>query len=116
MHIGLNAHLLSNAAGYRSAGIRNYIDSLLTHLPPAAPPDWRFTAMVGVQSTVSIPGITFRHARMNTESPVNRILWEQAIQLWQLGDFDLYHALAFVSPLILSKPSVVTVYDLSFIH
>jgi glycosyltransferase involved in cell wall biosynthesis len=33
-----------------------------------------------------------------------------------LGEFDLYHALAFVSPLVLRLPSVVTVYDLSFIH
>jgi len=118
MHIGLNAHLLSNAAGYRSAGIRNYIDSLLTHLPAAAPTDWRFTALVGAQSTAKIPGIDLRHARTDTESPLRRIAWEQLAQPWQLllSDFDLYHALAFVAPLILTRPSVVTIYDLSFIH
>jgi glycosyltransferase involved in cell wall biosynthesis len=116
MHIGLNAHLLSSAAGYRTAGIHGYIDHLLRHLPQAAPPDWSFTAMVGTRSQHQIDGITLKRARWNTESAIARILWEQMIQPTQLGSFDLYHALAFVSPLLLSKPSVVTVYDLSFIH
>jgi glycosyltransferase involved in cell wall biosynthesis len=57
-----------------------------------------------------------RHARFETESPLRRILWEQAVQPFQLGEFDLLHSLAFASPLLLNRPSVVTVYDLSFIH
>jgi len=31
-HIGINAHLLSGKAGYRSAGIHGYIAGTLTHL------------------------------------------------------------------------------------
>lgn len=115
-HIGLNAHLLSGQAGYRSAGIHGYIYHTLANLQAAAPADWRFTAMVGAGNSLTINGITSRQSRWNTESPLRRILWEQLAHPPQLGEFDLYHALAFVSPLIMRKPSVVTVYDLSFIH
>lgn len=115
-HIGLNAHLLSGQAGYRSAGIHGYIYHTLANLQAAAPPEWCFTAMVGEANRLTFDGITARHSQWNTETPLRRILWEQLAQPWQLGEFDLYHALAFVSPLILPKASVVTVYDLSFIH
>jgi glycosyltransferase involved in cell wall biosynthesis len=116
MRIGLNAHLLSNQAGYRTTGIHHYIDNLLKHLPQAAPADWRFTAMVGLGDSPQYNGINIRHSRWETESPFKRILWEQFAQPWQLGDYDLYHALAFVAPLWLAKPCVVTIYDLSFVH
>src|SRR5262245_55408473 len=110
MHIGLNAHLLSSQVGYRSAGIHGYIHRLLKHLPKAAPDDWHFTAMVGAANNASYDRITMRRSRWDTESPNKRILWEQVAQPFQLGDFDLYHAMAFVAPLWLTKPCVVTVY------
>ncbi len=116
MYIGLNAHLLSSKLGYRSAGIHGYIYNLLAHLAAAAPQDWRFTAMVGRDNQAAFDGITLRRAKLDTESPLRRILWEQLAQPLQLGEFDVYHALAFVAPLLLTKPSVVTIYDLSFIH
>ncbi|MEZ4669094.1 MAG: glycosyltransferase family 1 protein [Anaerolineae bacterium] len=116
IHIGLNAHLLSGRAGYRSAGIHGYIYHTLANLHAAAPDGWQFTALVGADNFSTLDGITMRRSRMNTESPIRRILWEQVAQPAQLAEYDLYHAMAFVSPLILSKPSVVTVYDLSFIH
>src|SRR4051812_47612553 len=116
MHIGLNAHLLSSRAGYRSAGIHGYIDGLLRHLPAALPPDWQAAAYVGAANTTQIAGLTMRRSRMDTESPLRRIVWEQAVQPFALGGLDLYHALAFVAPLILTLPSVVTIYDLSFVH
>lgn len=116
MHIGLNAHLLSGTAGYRSAGIHGYIEQLLRHLPAAVPPGWRLTALVGAGNNIQFEGLQKLRSWMDTEPPLRRILWEQAIQPWELGEFDLYHALAFVAPLWLRKPSVVTVYDLSFIH
>lgn len=125
-HIALNAHLLSGKPGYRSAGIHGYIDGLLRHLPlitssiaGRSPADaWAFTAFVGGANARTYPGITMRRASFDTESPLKRILWEQAIQPFSLlgGGFDLYHALAFASPLLLTRPSVVTIYDLSFIH
>lgn len=116
VHIGLNAHLLARQAGYRAAGIHGYIDGLLSHLRSNAPDDWRFMAMVGAGSEARFNGLALRPSRWNTESPLRRILWEQVAQPSQLRAFDLYHALAFVSPLALPVPSVVTVYDLSFIH
>lgn len=116
MKIGLNAHLLSARAGFRTAGVHGYIYNLLRCLPAAAPDDWTFTAMVGGANQTTFDGITMRRAGWDTESPIRRILWEQFAQPSQLREFDLYHALAFVSPFINSTPSVVTVYDLSFIH
>ncbi len=115
-HIGLNAHLLSGKAGYRSAGIHGYIYHTLAHLAAAAPGDWRFTAMVAAANQMTFDGITMRRSQLDTESPLRRILWEQFAQPAQLGEFDLYHGMAFASPLLLTKPSVITVYDLSFIH
>jgi glycosyltransferase involved in cell wall biosynthesis len=115
-HIGLNAHLLSGKTGYRSAGIHGYIANTLAHLAAAGPNDWHFTAMVGASNTMTFDGITMRHSQLDTESPLRRILWEQFAQPTQLGGFDLYHGMAFASPLLLTKPSVITVYDLSFIH
>jgi glycosyltransferase involved in cell wall biosynthesis len=115
-HIGLNAHLLSGRAGYRSAGIHGYIHGSLAHLAAAAPADWRFTALVGRENRLTFDGIAMRRTRLDTENPLRRILWEQVAQPFALGGFDLVHEMAFVSPLWLSRPSVVTVYDLSFIH
>ncbi len=116
MHIGLNAHLLAGNAGYRSAGIHNYIAHLLRHLPSALPQDWHLTALVGAENTFSFEHVEMRRSRIHTASPMRRILWEQLLQPFAMGGFDGYHALAFVSPLLLLKPSVVTIYDLSFVH
>jgi glycosyltransferase involved in cell wall biosynthesis len=116
MHIALNAHLLSSQAGYRAAGIHGYIDGLLRHLKANAPSAWRFTAMVGKAYTTSYPGLTMQRAPFDTESPPRRILWEQLLQPFALRGCDLHHALAFVAPLAINRPFVVTIYDLSFIH
>lgn len=116
MHIGLNAHLLSGRAGYRSAGIHGYIYNTLAHLADLAPDDWRFTAMVGATNHTQFDGMTMRRSRFDTVSPLRRIVWEQVMQPSQLPEFDLYHTLAFVAPLWLNTPLVVTVYDLSFLH
>jgi glycosyltransferase involved in cell wall biosynthesis len=116
MHIGLNAHLLSPTAGYRAAGIHNFIHQLITHMPDQAPADWRFTAMVGRGCRALYPRVTMRRAWLNTESPLTRIVWEQLAQPWQLRSFDLVHEMAFVSPLFQTKPTVVTVYDLTFMR
>ncbi|MCY3834577.1 MAG: glycosyltransferase family 1 protein [Chloroflexi bacterium] len=116
MRIGLNAHLLSGQTGYRSAGIHAYISNLLRHLPEQAPRDWQFEALVGAATSASFPGVSMSRARMNTASPLRRIFWEQALQPWQLRRYDLYHALAFVAPAVLTAPMVVTVYDLSFLR
>ena len=108
--------MLSGRAGYRSAGIHGYISNLLRDLPVQAPASWQFEAMVGAANRATYPGLRMLRAGLDTEPPWRRIVWEQALQPWQLRRYDLYHALAFVAPLILTAPMVVTVYDLSFLH
>jgi glycosyltransferase involved in cell wall biosynthesis len=115
IHIGLNAHLLSGQAGYRRAGIHGYIANTLLHLPDADP-DLRYTVFVGEGHVPDHARFAVRRSRLPTGRPPGRILWEQAIQPWQVGGLDLLHGMAFVSPLLTRVPSVVTVYDLSFIH
>jgi glycosyltransferase involved in cell wall biosynthesis len=114
MHIGLNAHLLAGAQGFRRAGIHHYIYNLIAHLPQADPA-LRATIFVGAGEVPPTP-YTVRRSRLKTDSPLRRILWEQLIQPFQLNGLDLMHELAFVAPLIMPRPFVVTVYDLSFIR
>lgn len=116
VHIGINAHLLSNKPGYRAAGIHNVLHQLLVHLPDTLPDDWQLTAMVGRENPAQYAGVDMKHASLDTASASKRILWEQAMQPWQLGRYDLYHAGAFVAPMLLRQPMVVTVYDLTFMR
>lgn len=113
-HVALNAQLLAGRASYRSAGIHQYIDNLLRHLP-AADPDFRYTVFVG-EGQPEMNGATVRRSAFPTGNPIVRVLWEQLFQpvaLWRARP-DLLHSLAFVSPVLAPCPSVVTVYDLSF--
>lgn len=116
MRIGINAHLLSRQSGYRSAGIHGFIYNTLANIGRYKPEDWEFTAMVGSACPHFFDDVVVRKSKMDTERPAQRILWEQTRQPFQMGDFDLVHAMAFVSPVLSRKPSVVTVYDLSFVH
>ncbi|MBX3066772.1 MAG: glycosyltransferase family 4 protein [Anaerolineae bacterium] len=115
MHIGLNAHLLAKESGYRRAGIHTYIYNTLLHLPEIEP-TWRYTALVGEGSPPPHPNLHVRRSRLNTASPLKRIVWEQIAQPFQLGEFDLVHQMAFVAPLIKPRPFVVTIYDLTFLR
>lgn len=114
-HIGLNAHLLSGQAGYRRAGIHGYIANTLRCLP-AADPNLRYTIFVGPGMPPESPQFTVQRTSLPTDKAPVRILWEQALQPWQLGGIDLQHGMTFVTPELSRKPSVVTVYDLSFHH
>lgn len=114
--IAINAHLLSSQGSYRAAGIHNVLHQTLTHLPTFAPDDWQMTAFVGGKNQAQYDQVSMQRASFDTESAAKRILWEQALQPFQLGDYDLYHAGAFVAPLLLNTPMVVTVYDLTFMR
>ncbi len=117
-HIALNAHLLTAHKGYRSAGINGYIYHLLRALP-TADPALRYTVFAGPQSDPPAHArLTVRCAPWSTARPVRRIAWEQLLQPAAVMQTqpDLLHALAFVSPVLTRTPSVVTVYDLSFVH
>jgi glycosyltransferase involved in cell wall biosynthesis len=116
IHVGVNAHLLSLAEGYRSAGINWYIHNLLKHLPEADE-GIRYTAFLGERSYPGETGLGLRFSRLPTHRPPVRILWEQAVQPWslRLAGVDLLHSPAFVSPLIANCPTIITVHDLSFL-
>lgn len=115
-HIGLNAHLLSPAHTYRGAGINWYIHNLLLNLAPADQEN-RYTVFLGDRRFLPNSGLTLRTSWLPTTRPLVRIGWEQLIQpfvLWQ-EKIDLLHSLAFVTPLVSPCPSVITIYDLSFV-
>src|SRR5215468_1655966 len=115
VYIGLNAHLLASGPGYRRAGIHGYISQLIDHLP-AADPDYCYRVFVGSGEVSAHPQISLRRSKLYTNRPLNRIIWEQFAQPWELGGLDLVHEMAFVAPLVMPKPFVVTVYDLTFIR
>jgi glycosyltransferase involved in cell wall biosynthesis len=116
--VGINAHLLSGEAGYRRAGIHQYIAQVLRHLPweEGEPTYVVFTQQKNLFA--QIPGITAVSSRLATENRLFRIFWEQVVWPWQLRQFEatLLHSMAFVTPLFSRCPAVITVYDLSFYH
>ena len=116
-HIGLNAHLLSGQASYRSAGIHGYIKNTLAHLP-AADPALRYTAFVGQGQPPTHERVAVRRSSLPTGRPSARILWEQIVQPIALArnGIDLHHGMGFALPLVWRGPSVVTIYDLSFMR
>jgi len=116
MHIGLNAHLLSLAHTYRGAGIHWYIYNLLLNLALADQVN-QYTVFLGDRRFPPNSGLTLRTSWLPTTHPLVRIGWEQLVQpfvLWQ-EKIDLVHSLAFVTPLVSPCPSVITIYDLSFL-
>jgi glycosyltransferase involved in cell wall biosynthesis len=117
LHVGLNAHLLSLGRNYRGAGINWYIYNLLRCLPRIVG-HHRYTAFLSERRFSPEPPLAVNLSRLPTVRAPVRIFWEQAVQPWALrqAGVDLLHAMAFVSPLIQPCPSVVTVYDLSFLR
>jgi len=115
LHIALNAHLLSGAPTYRSAGVHRYIYYLLAHLPGAG---CRVTVFVGPHSRLPEDGYVVRRSRWPTQRPPVRVFWEQAVQPGLLREMgaDLAHGPVFVGPLAAPCPFVVTVHDLSFLR
>ncbi len=116
IHVGVNAHLLSLAESYRSAGINWYIYNLLQHLPEVAS-DIEYTVFMSERQYTAAPGIRLQVSQLPTCRPPVRILWEQALQPWAVhrAKVDLLHSPAFVGPLVGACPLVVTVHDLSFL-
>lgn len=116
--MGINAHLLSGEAGYRRAGIHQYIAQVLRHLPweEGEPTYVVFTQQKNLFEDV--PGITAVSSRLPTQNRLLRILWEQVVWPWQARQHQLklLHSMAFVTPLLAAEPAVITVYDLSFLH
>jgi glycosyltransferase involved in cell wall biosynthesis len=116
IRIGVNAHLLSLALGYRSAGINWYIHNLLRRLPEADP-ELEYTVFVGERGYSAPRSMRLQVSRLPTGRPPVRILWEQALQPWAVrrAQVDVLHGPAFVGPLTSACPCVITFHDLSFL-
>ena len=118
--VGLNALLLYSGRGasYRRAGIDGYIRGLLPHLPAA---DTRLTYTAFVSSLLDDAHNGMAAVRVPPRlsvRPLVRVLWEQLFlpRLCVQERVRLLHAMAFVSPVLTPVPTVVTVYDLSFLR
>lgn len=120
MHVGLNAHLLSFAATYRGAGISRYIRNLISHLLLASDGE-RFTVFLGDDNLppdwLRADSLTPVVSRLPTVRPPVRVAWEQLIQPLEVRrrGIGVLHSMGYVKPLVCRCPSVVTVYDLSFL-
>ena len=116
-HIGINAHLLATATGYRRAGIHHYIHQIVRHLPPAAGTRYTiYTRLTG--GWESRPDMGFAGTRLPTGNRAARIMWEQVVWPFMArhDGLTLLHSFAFAMPRLVSRPVVVTIYDLSFIE
>jgi glycosyltransferase involved in cell wall biosynthesis len=116
IHVGVNAHLLSLAESYRSAGISWYIQNLLRHLPDVDP-GIAYTVFLGEKRYMGGSGLHLVPSRLPTQRPEVRIFWEQVIQPWAIrrAGVDLIHGMALVGPAASACPSLVTIHDLSFL-
>lgn len=116
-HVALSAHLLSGAASYRTAGIHGYLFNTLSHLP-GIDPELAYTVFVGKGQLPVSSQWAIRRSYLPTDHPGVRIIWEQALAPLELARVqpDLVHGMAFATPLLWPGPSVVTIFDLSFMR
>jgi len=117
-HIGINAHLLSGTSGYRRAGIHHYIGQLLSNLP-TIDGELNFTVYTNNKESLKLTSaMRVLASRWPTSQRVVRIFWEQLA--WPIlaasSQVDLLHSLAFVTPILTRRKTIVTVFDLSFIY
>ncbi len=116
--VGINAHLLSPAASYRRTGIHHYIAQVLRHLPLTNRSADYIVYTRDMNVVGNCEGLEVISSIWPTERRLLRILWEQSA--WPLQavkeKLDLLHSMAFVTPILGQIPTIVTVYDLSFIH
>ncbi len=116
-HVAINAHLLSGRAGYRSAGVHQYIYHLLRYLGQADD-GLRYTVLLGEGILPTDVTLSSLRSRWPTRRAASRVMWEQLAQPWALRRIgaDLVHGPVFVGPLFAPCPAVITVHDLSFIR
>jgi glycosyltransferase involved in cell wall biosynthesis len=120
VHVALNALLLSTEQSYRSGGISRVIFNLLAELA-RDPRGNRFDAFVPEPppfgSELDHGGVRFHASDFPTQRPTSRIVWEQTALPRRLAQLEpeLLHGLAYALPLAWKGPSVLTIYDLSFL-
>jgi glycosyltransferase involved in cell wall biosynthesis len=117
LRIALNAQLLSFSDNYRSGGISRVIYHTLLELGH----DPRGHAYEVFVPEAPMPNdwgaLHFYPSGRGTLRPAMRIMWEQTLFARELrrSKPDLVHGMAYSVPVGWSGPSVVTIYDLSFL-
>jgi glycosyltransferase involved in cell wall biosynthesis len=117
LRIALNAHLLSFAETYRSGGISRVIYHTLAELGRDPRGNTYDVFVPEVPSQNGWGKLNWRASGARTRKPSLRILWEQTLFARELRQLkpDLVHGMAYAVPAAWPGPSVVTVYDLSFL-
>ena len=117
MRIALNAQLLSFADSYRSGGISRVIYHTLHELGRDARGNAYEVFVPEAPSPNGWGQLNFHPSGSRTQSPTLRILWEQTVFARELRRLQpqLVHGMAYALPIGWTGPSVVTVYDLSFL-
>jgi glycosyltransferase involved in cell wall biosynthesis len=119
VRIALDALLLSQTASYRSGGINRVTRGLLDDLA-RDPRGHTYDAFVPElpEHGGAAPALRFHLVGQALARPSVRVAWEQSIFAARLAALrpDLLHGLAYALPLGWRGPSVVTVYDLSFLR
>jgi glycosyltransferase involved in cell wall biosynthesis len=117
LRIALNAQLLSFAENYRSGGISRVIYHLLTEFGRDPRGNEYEVFVPEPPSTNGWGRLHFHASGRATAKPALRIAWEQTLFARELRKLapDLVHGLAYALPVGWAGPSVVTIYDLSFL-
>lgn len=114
---GINAQLLTSQVGYRRAGIHVYLAEILKHLP-ARPELSYHTFTTHPLPDDTLAEIDWVQTASPTAHPIGRILWEQLA--WPLQarkhGCNLIHGAAFALPFLTTIPTIVTIFDLSFLY
>ena len=115
MKIALNAQLLSFADSYRNGGISRVIYNTLFELGRDPRGNTYDVYVPDAPATNGWGGLRF-HAG-GSSRPSMRIVWEQTQFGRELRALkpDLLHGMAYAVPAAWPGPSVVTIYDLSFL-
>src|SRR2546421_5361597 len=114
MRVAFNAQLLSYNRTYRSAGISRYIDRTLAHLPDYLDESDSIRVFVGPdvpRDESALSWARVARTRLPTHRPLARIVWEQLFLpvALRLSSVDLLHAPAYVAPIAVGCPTVVTI-------
>ncbi len=121
VRIGINAHLLSFAAGYRRAGVSQYIEQVARELVPlAAAHDDTLTVFGGPTPPPDgylPPSVQWIGSRFPTGQAPGRIVWEQGAAPFIAAShrLDVLFCPVNVVPLAARVPCVLTVHDLAFL-
>jgi glycosyltransferase involved in cell wall biosynthesis len=118
LRIALNAQLLSFSDSYRSGGISRVIYHTLAELGRDARGNAYDVFVPEAPSAGSAWGtLSFHASGRRTQRPAMRIMWEQTLFARELRRLepDLVHGMAYSVPAAWAGPSVVTVFDLSFL-